>query len=337
MSEQGPPPAGDSRYSEDDASLLGTASNSRRRLKYTVSPLVLIGLLGFGVHVLLPQIGTMQQGLEALQSGRWLYLGVAITGSALVFVASAWMVHASVSPSPPWGRTIAVQVGAGFSSTVTPAGVGWFAVTQSFLQRAGTPHDKAQAATGLNLVLTVLAHIGLLLVLLPFLPTLDLPHVPAPSGRVVLDIAVVAAVLVGVVLWMPATRRRAAAAVVPVLQTVPRVLSDPWRSVQMVTAAIAQNLAYALCLLGSVYAFGASAPALGVLVVYLLAATVASLSPTPGGLGPMEMALVAGLSRLAIPGGEAVAAALTFRLFTFWLPMPLGALVLARSRRKGWI
>ena len=298
---------------------------------------MLIGVLGFGVHVLLPQVGSMQQGFQALRSGRWLYLSVAIAGSVLVFVASAWMVHASVSPSPSWGRTIAVQIGAGFSSTVTPAGVGWFAVTQSFLQRAGTPHDEAQAATGLNLVLTILAHIGLLLVLLPFLPTLDLPAVTAPNSRIVLDIAVVAAVLVGVVLWMPATRRRTVAAVVPVLQTVPRVLSDPSRSLQMVAAAIAQNLAYALTLLGSVYAFGASAPPLGVLVVYLLAATVASVSPTPGGLGPMEMALVAGLSRLAIPGGEAVAAALTFRLLTFWLPMPLGALVLGRSRRNGWI
>jgi uncharacterized membrane protein YbhN (UPF0104 family) len=48
---------------------------------------------------------------------------------------------------------------------------------------------------------------------------------------------------------------------------------------------------------------------------------VASASPTPDGLGALEAALVAGLTALGYPVGLAVAGVLTYRLFTFWLPI----------------
>jgi uncharacterized membrane protein YbhN (UPF0104 family) len=69
----------------------------------------------------------------------------------------------------------------------------------------------------------------------------------------------------------------------------------------------------------------------------MLAATVSSVAPTPGSLGAIEAALVAALVRLGVEPGAAVASVLTFRLFTFWLPMPVGAVVLRRGRREGWL
>ena len=123
----------------------------------------------------------------------------------------------------------------------------------------------------------------------------------------------------------------------PILEAVPGVVRDPKRSALMVVAAAAANAAYGFALFGAVAAFGSAPPPLGVLVVYLVAATIAAIAPTPGGLGAMEAALVAGLTRLAIPGGQAVAATLAFRLATFWLPLAVGFIVLQRARRRGWI
>ena len=102
----------------------------------------------------------------------------------------------------------------------------------------------------------------------------------------------------------------------PILEAVPGVVRDPKRSAVMVVAAAAANAAYGFALFGAVAAFGSAPPPLGVLVVYLVAATIAAIAPTPGGLGAMEVALVAGLTRLAVPGGQAVAATLAFRLAT---------------------
>jgi len=139
------------------------------------------------------------------------------------------------------------------------------------------------------------------------------------------------------VAWIPYARRRLLAAFLPVVRQVPAILGNPRRSLIMVAGATAQNLAYTLALMASLAAFGASAPLLGVLVVHMISATVAAVSPTPGGLGAMEAALVAGLTRLGIPGGEAVAAVLAFRIATFWLPLPVGAWLLGKARSRSWV
>lgn len=52
---------------------------------------------------------------------------------------------------------------------------------------------------------------------------------------------------------------------------------------------------------------------------------LASAAPTPGNLGAVEAALVAGLTAIRVPPEQAVAAVLSFRLLTFWLPIVPGA------------
>ena len=55
--------------------------------------------------------------------------------------------------------------------------------------------------------------------------------------------------------------------------------------------------------------------------VYLAAAVIAAASPTPGGLGAIEAALIAGLTGIGISSGAAVSAVLIYRLATYWLPV----------------
>ncbi len=300
-------------------------------------PVVMVIVLGFAVHVLLPQVGEFGQGMQALRSGRWGFLVLSIVGSFLTYPAGAWMVRASVDRPPPWLRTTAIQVAASAAAVVTPMGVGWVVVNEGFLRKVKVDEATARAATGLNLILTVVSHVALLLVTLPFLPALQLPAIPPPERRVFVDIAVVLAVVVGLVFWIPHTRRRVLAVIKPTLEAVPRVVGNPRRSGLMIAAAAAGNLAYAVALYGALAAFGPAPAPLGILVAYLLAATVAAIAPTPGGLGAMETALVAALTRLGVAGGQAVAGVLAFRLATFWLPLAVGAIALRRARRLGWL
>ena len=81
------------------------------------------------------------------------------------------------------------------------------------------------------------------------------------------------------------------------------------------------TLAYIAALAASVLAFGAG-PGLVVLgAVYLGAAALAAAAPTPGGLGAIEAALVAGLTGVGMQAGPAVSAVLLYRLATYWLPV----------------
>ena len=80
------------------------------------------------------------------------------------------------------------------------------------------------------------------------------------------------------------------------------------------------TLAYILALIAAIQAFGGglSVPQIG--AAYPRASLVGNASPTPGGLGAVEAALVAALTGFGLESGHAVSAVLTFRLATYWLP-----------------
>jgi len=93
-------------------------------------------------------------------------------------------------------------------------------------------------------------------------------------------------------------------------------------------AADASTLA--LCL----RAFGAYGTPLQVAAVYLGGTAIAAASPTPDGLGALEAALVAGLTALGYPAGQAVAGVLTYRFFNFWLPILPGLAAFRYLQRR---
>ena len=67
------------------------------------------------------------------------------------------------------------------------------------------------------------------------------------------------------------------------------------------------------------------------------ASLIAAASPTPGGLGAIEAALVAGLTGVGISPGPAVSAVLTYRLATYWLPVLPGWLSWRPLQRRGYV
>lgn len=61
---------------------------------------------------------------------------------------------------------------------------------------------------------------------------------------------------------------------------------------------------------------------------------LASIAPTPGGLGAVEVALSSGLAAAGMPGAAALSAVLLFRIATFWLPVPAGWVAVRVLRRR---
>jgi glycosyltransferase 2 family protein len=56
-------------------------------------------------------------------------------------------------------------------------------------------------------------------------------------------------------------------------------------------------------------------------IVVIGAVYLAAAAPSPGGLGAIEAALVAGLGGVGMRAGPAVSAVLLYRLATYWLPV----------------
>ena len=66
-----------------------------------------------------------------------------------------------------------------------------------------------------------------------------------------------------------------------------------------------------------------------------VAAQVLTLVPiTPGGLGFVEAGLTATLALVGVGAGPALVTTLAYRLISFWLPIPAGAVAYGLFRRR---
>jgi undecaprenyl-diphosphatase len=97
------------------------------------------------------------------------------------------------------------------------------------------------------------------------------------------------------------------------------------------------TLAYIGAVAFAVAAFDGGVSFAQVGAVYLGASLIAAAAPTPGGLGAIEAALVAGLTGVGMDPAIAVAAVLSYRLVTYWLPVLPGWLCFRMLERRNYI
>jgi uncharacterized membrane protein YbhN (UPF0104 family) len=74
----------------------------------------------------------------------------------------------------------------------------------------------------------------------------------------------------------------------------------------------------------------------GLLVAYALANLLAVLPISPGGIGLIEGVLIPSLVGLGTPRATAVLGVVSWRLFNFWAPIPIGGLSYLSLRTQTW-
>jgi len=146
-----------------------------------------------------------------------------------------------------------------------------------------------------------------------------------PSGSKILLILAVIIAVVGIVLATRPGRRWARKQLVPALRSavssLRRAAASPVKLGLLFGGSALVTLFYIVALAASIKAF-ATGPSLVVVgAVYLAGAALAAAAPTPGGLGAIESALIAGLTGVGMQAGPAVSAVLLYRLATYWLPV----------------
>jgi len=87
-------------------------------------------------------------------------------------------------------------------------------------------------------------------------------------------------------------------------------------------------------LLAALAATGAHPRASLVLIAYVVAALLGMVPITPGGLGFVEVGLVATLGLAGVGAAQATLATLAYRLVAFWMPIPAGGAAYALYRRR---
>lgn len=111
-----------------------------------------------------------------------------------------------------------------------------------------------------------------------------------------------------------------------------RVVGERWK--RALTASLGKWLLDFGVLAVALRAVGADAALSLVLLAYFAAQLLAQIPITPGGLGFVEAGLTGSLALAGVSGGDAVLATLAYRLFSYWLPIPLGGLSWWLFRRR---
>lgn len=296
--------------------------------RFTRSQVIQMVLLVALVYVAYPFIGSLPAFISELRTANWWWALAGLAVSALKYVGAAAALWACADGLVSFRNLTIMQVANTFAATTTPAGVGGLALSTRFLQKGGLGALRATTAVALQQSVQVITHVGLLIFFSAVAgASADLSRF-VPSATVLYLIAGAALGAVGVFLFVPKLRRWMATAVRPRLK---EVLSDlvvlgqqPWRLALIVLGCATTTLGAALALWASIEAFGGDTSFVTVTIVTMVAGTLASAAPTPGGVGAVEAALIGGLAAFGVPAAIAVPSVLLYRILTCWLPVFIG-------------
>ncbi|WP_347350306.1 lysylphosphatidylglycerol synthase domain-containing protein [Intrasporangium sp.] len=286
-----------------------------------------VGILaagGVAVYLLLPEVSSLTRVRSVIAASQWDWLGATIVLGMLAILASGLTILGSARQSLPTLRTMAVQIAAGFTGRTTVAAVGYYTIHLSFFDKLGMPRTDAVGVLLLNraatVVITGLATVAGILVIGDAVPVGEV-HPDwwwwvVGAGVLAVVVAFLASPWGRVRVWMPLR-----AVLGRLVDTVVPTLRSPVRGIQLVAGEVLFLLFSALGLATTLTALGSHYSLEAVIAVFVVASTLGQLLPTPGGLGAVEGALVAGLTAIGVAPTDAVAASLTARILTFWLPV----------------
>lgn len=291
--------------------------------------------------------GTLVRGGHVLLGADREWLGPAVVATALIWVAGTVAQLGSIPIRPPIPRLFAVQVAASFANHLLPAGTGGMAVNVRFLERSGMSRGAALRSVGLNSLAGMVSHLLLCAIAVVLAPTI-LAGVRVRPGAGIVGYVFAGAAVAAVTVVLVARRHRstrsaaaqagadavtwyatARATIVREVNRLREVAADPVRAARLWLGSLAAPLLHGTVLAVLLRAESVAVPVISAMATYLVVSSLAALAPAPGGVGPLDVILVAGFVAVGVPAAAAVGAVLGYRLLTVWVPLLPGACVFA--------
>ncbi|MBC7708213.1 flippase-like domain-containing protein [Polaromonas sp.] len=297
-----------------------------------------IALIAVFIYAILPQFSNFRGALEVFSDvGLWWLPLIAVMSIATYFLTGLIYVILVDVPLKLW-PTFLVQLAASFVSKIVPGGIGGGSFNGRYFVKAGVSTEESSAVVvsataigfimfGIPLFLFLLLTGGSVLKLLHF-------HVPA-----VAFLAVVIALIVGgiVIAVNKKLRRRVFQSVLQFVANLRDIATSPRQLFMASATSLLVSLAYIACLYFCIKAFGIQLGFLSAVIVYATAIIAKSTIPTPGGLGPLEIAMVSSMIGFGVDKPQALAAIILYRLATFWLPIPFSLLAYRYIEKRRFI
>ena len=222
------------------------------------------------------------------------------------------------------------QVASSFTSVSMPAGVGPAFVNLQYLRKSGYGNTMATAIMS-AVVAVQFATTFVLLIAIGLFTGRNTLSGMIPTNTLVIVIGVVA-IVAALAMAIPYTRRLIMDKFMPIVTSYARhlfdILTQPRQLALAASGSVVQSAALGMSFWAALMAFGCRTNIFETTFVFLLANTLGSAVPTPGGLGAIEAVLFSAFRLAGVPSGVAISATLVFRVANYWLRIPLGALAM---------
>jgi uncharacterized protein (TIRG00374 family) len=320
-------------------------------MRRRILALAVTGLVLYGVGPAVIDVLGGWRDLDRLTPGWW----IAVILTQVAGWGCLWALQRLALHRPRWFSVVTSQLASGALGRVVPGGAAATAALQyRMLGQAGL--QRATIATGLTagslLLLGALAALPLLAVP-AFVAGRKIPDGLLEAGGLALVIFVFLFALGAVlmlsdraILWVggaAATVLRRVRRKRPPPEGLPERLRDERDMVRRtlgrhwpaaLAAAEGRWLLDFLTLLAALEAVDARPRLTLALLAYCAAQLLAQVPITPGGLGIVEAGMTGTLALAGVPAAAAAVATLAYRLASYWLPLPAGAIAWLVHRRR---
>jgi uncharacterized protein (TIRG00374 family) len=315
---------------------------------------LLLAITGVSLYLLAPALLEVFGAFDELDDISPLWF-VAMIGLQVGSSACMWAIQKIAVRAEHWGPVITSQLASNSFGRVVPGGVAAAGAMQyAMLARGGVPAAAAASGMTASSLLVFGTLLALPLLAVPAIVTgvaVDPRLARAAEAGAVVFVAMIA-LGVACVIWdrplevigraAQTVRNRLMRNREPLTglpqklleerNTVVQVLGNKWW--QALLAAAGRWVLDYLTLIAALYALGATPRASLVLLAFCAAQLLGTMPLTPGGLGFVEAGLTGTLALAGVGGGAAVVATLAYRLVSFWLPIPAGAVAAVVHRRR---
>ena len=220
---------------------------------------------------------------------------------------------------------MSAQVAASIATIVAPAGVGPAVVNLRLLKKKRV--NTVVAATTVTLQQLLQLFIMLSFLLLVMVLSGNSLSVQLPYATI-LAVVVLVIVVIGIALSVPRFRQWIWAKIKPTwTQVFPRliwIVGQPKRLAAILGGNIIMNVGFIGAFWAALTAMGGSMDFLPLALTYLASNSLGSVIPSPGGIGPVEAALTAGLQVAGVSLSIGLPTAVLYRLVTFYGRIPFG-------------
>lgn len=294
--------------------------------------IVIVLLLVAVLYVLLPQLGDFRSSWHLVRHPNLGFTALAAVFTFLTYGAAAGTYCFLAFKLLSFGNTAVVQLAAMFINRLLPAGIGALGANYLYLRRERHSEAQAAATVAMNNTVGMLGHGLLVAVTLAISSGKTWRTMPGMhgselnTGLIVKVVAIAGIIAAALALYIG--RRRFMKTVVEVKDQFVSYGKRPLSLIGALSTSLVLTLCNVLALFYCLHALGLYIAFPAVLLVFTLGVSAGAAVPTPGGLGGFEAGLAAGFVAYGLDPAPALAAALLYRLVSYWLPLIVGAAAL---------